>query len=616
MIRAPAINPIDAGGYRPSSDPASAQSSKPSGVAGSVRLVLAALLVPALLFALVAWRDRELVIRDAAKDADQSVAIFYQQARSVFAIQALAAALVDNRIRAMGWEEIADSAGLRSDLGSIVRRYPQIASISLIDPNGIVRNSSTPLPASPVSAADRDFFTALRARDIGTFIGQPFVGRVTGQHKFDVAMRRTGESKAFDGIIVVSVRTAYLTDFWQRTASRFDAATKLLRNDGAILARAPFPNAETRLGPGNPLMQAIGRGGSGSVTAISGIDGIARFYAYRRIDPYPVYLAHGIGIHAAERCWRTHLVTYGGLFGSAALVLVLVALVGARSARREAEALRHWRATGARLEEEARRRRATEDLLRQSQKMDALGQMIGEIAHDFSNILTIITGNLELLEMRVVDPEIAALVARTLAGAERGEKAVEALLAFARKRSPRCELFDANAALTKMTPLLQQALRPNIRLDMAFDRGALMVKADPNQTELAVLNLVVNARDAMPEGGLLRIRTRQTALAGDVHELVGDFVALTVADTGTGIAPELVSRVFEPFFTTKEPGRGTGLGLSMVAGFARQSRGGVAIDSVVGQGTTMTLYLPCVASPDDVAVELGPQPSVDLRAAA
>jgi signal transduction histidine kinase len=287
-----------------------------------------------------------------------------------------------------------------------------------------------------------------------------------------------------------------------------------------------------------------------------------------------------------------------------------------RSARREAVALQHWRDTGTRLEEEARRRRATEDLLRQSQKMDALGQMIGGIAHDFSNILAIITGNLELLEMRVADPEDGALVARALAGAAKGEKAIETLLAFARKRSPNREIFDANAALTNMTPLLRQALRPDIRLDVALGHGTLMVKADPNQAELAVLNLVVNARDAMPKGGLLRIRTRQVALAGDPDGLVGDFVALTVADTGTGIAPEIVSLVFEPFFTTKAPSRGTGLGLSMVAGFARQSRGAVAINSVVGQGTSMTLYLPRVTSTGEDAAGTAPDRAADLPAAA
>ncbi len=142
---------------------------------------------------------------------------------------------------------------------------------------------------------------------------------------------------------------------------------------------------------------------------------------------------------------------------------------------------------------------------------------------------------------------------------------------------------------------MHQALGSEINLETVLSPDLWQVETDPNQTGLAVLNIIVNARDAMPEGGCLEIKTANQVLNGEPDSLVGSFVALTFADTGSGIAPHLLSRVFEPFFTTKEPGKGTGLGLSMVYGFAKQSRGSVSIRSILGQGTTITLYLPCAS---------------------
>jgi signal transduction histidine kinase len=574
-----------------------------STVASPRWLVLATLLVPALLLGLVAWQDHVNDMRHARKDAMRTVAIFYHQASNVFAIDALAAALVDEKIRGMGWDEIGHSATLQKGLAAIVSRYPQISSLRLVDPNGFVRSSSTGLPTAPISTAGCDFFKALQERDSGIYISRPAVGHTHGSRHFNIALRRTSATGAFDGIIVVSVRSTYLTDFWKRTAPKLDVAAKLFRSDGTILAREPLPNAEMLLAANNPLLRAVGRSASGSLTAVSGVDGVERFYFHKKIDSFPVYLAYGIGVEAVARRSQQHLVVYGGVFGSAAIVLVLMALAFSRSARREAEALQHGRLVRSRLNAETARRSAAEEQLYQSQKMDALGQMIGGVAHDFGNILTIIVLNLELLDQRVVEPGCRKLVDNALTGAERAEKAIAALLGFARNQPLRSEIFDANMALRNMVPLLQQALRSDISLEMSLAPGVLTIEADPNRTALAVLNLVVNARDAMPERGVLQIRTRKVTLKGTVDGLVGDFAMLTVTDTGTGIAPDLLSRVFEPFYTTKGSQRGTGLGLSMVNSFAKQSRGAVAIESVVGQGTTITLYLPCAAPTGDDGVE-------------
>jgi len=209
--------------------------------------------------------------------------------------------------------------------------------------------------------------------------------------------------------------------------------------------------------------------------------------------------------------------------------------------------------------------------------------------------LAIISGNLELLRPRMTDVRSIQLAERALTAAERAEKSITSLLSFARRQPVRSERFDLNKALQDMDGLMHQALGAKISLETMLSPDLRQVETDPNQTGLAVLNIIVNARDAMPEGGSLQIKTANQVLNGEPDDLVGSFVALSFADTGSGIAPHLLSRVFEPFFTTKEPGKGTGLGLSMVYGFAKQSRGSVSIRSIVGQGTTITLYLPCAS---------------------
>jgi signal transduction histidine kinase len=557
------------------------------------RLLVAAFLVPALLFLIVAWHDRALVLEDAKRDVLRTVAIFEQHARNVFETHVLVAAQINERVRGMTWEEIGNSDQLRQNLKSICDQYPQVQSLWLLDPAGIVRNSSLDLPDTPIVSADRDFFVTLREKDVGTFISSPMIGRMNGFVNFNLARRRTGRSNEFDGVIVVSIRPPYFVQFWRNVISRLDRSAMLLvRADGAVLAREPFPNYEaSKLSPDSRLMRAITQADAGSYHAISPIDGVERIFAYRKVDRFPVYVGHGVAVEDALSVWRQHLFLYGSFFALATLGLGLMA-AAMRHASREANALNRWCAAARQLAEEAERRAATEEQLRQSQKMDALGQMTGGVAHDFNNVLSIITGNLELVKLRTTDPRSVHLIDRALKGAESAEKSISSLLSFARRQPLQLERFDLNKALEDMAELMRQALGSKIHLNMVLSPTLGEIEADPNQTSLAILNIVVNARDAMPKGGRLQIETANQVLTGKPDGLVGSFVAARFADSGKGIPRHLLSRVFEPFFTTKNRGEGTGLGLSMVYGFANQSGGTVAIDSTVGQGTAMTLYLP------------------------
>jgi signal transduction histidine kinase/ActR/RegA family two-component response regulator len=249
-----------------------------------------------------------------------------------------------------------------------------------------------------------------------------------------------------------------------------------------------------------------------------------------------------------------------------------------------------------RVAAEIQARLTAEEAFRQAQKMEAIGQLTGGIAHDFNNILTAIFGSLEMvLGSDEPDELTRRLVATALRSAGRGARLTQQLLAFSRRQVLQPKLVNLNDLLQEMRVLIQRAVGEAVEIGYALAPELPACLIDPAQFETAVLNLVINARDAMLGGGGLRIETRAAKLATDTGDLPrGDYVVLAVADTGAGMTAEVQARAFEPFFTTKEVGKGSGLGLSMVYGFAKQSAGTVQISSVAGAGTTMRIYLPAL----------------------
>ncbi|HEY6662122.1 MAG TPA: ATP-binding protein, partial [Sphingomicrobium sp.] len=239
--------------------------------------------------------------------------------------------------------------------------------------------------------------------------------------------------------------------------------------------------------------------------------------------------------------------------------------------------------------------RSLENQLIQAQKMDAIGKLTGGIAHDFNNLLAAVIGGLGLLERRAqLGEEQHRILGMTKRAAEQGSELVKRLLAFARRQKLEPRPIDIAALKDTVSDLLTHTLGGLVQIDWRIQRGVWAAFADQAQLELALINLIINARDAMPSGGTVTITaSKSRAGEGDMQGLgAGDYVVLTVADTGTGIAPEVLDKVMDPFFTTKDVGKGSGLGLSMVYGFAKQSNGLFRIDSEVGAGTTARLWLP------------------------
>jgi PAS domain S-box-containing protein len=283
--------------------------------------------------------------------------------------------------------------------------------------------------------------------------------------------------------------------------------------------------------------------------------------------------------------------------------------------RRVAERTRELASINELLQREMAEREQAEEALRHAQKMDAIGQLTGGIAHDFNNMLTGVLGALDLIQRRVAAGRVAEIdryINVAMASANRAAALTHRLLAFARRQSLNNRNVDINAMVSSMEELLRRTTGESIELCIELDAELRQTHTDEHQLENALLNLVINARDAMPEGGRLTVRSRNTPVFIQQGVIAPcEYVQLSIEDTGCGMSADVISRAFDPFFTTKPIGQGTGLGLSMVYGFIKQAGGHVQIDSVEGRGTRVDLFLPCliqVPSGDVIETDIGNPP--------
>ena len=263
-----------------------------------------------------------------------------------------------------------------------------------------------------------------------------------------------------------------------------------------------------------------------------------------------------------------------------------------------------------RLQAEMAEHRATEAALHQAQKLEAMGHLTGGIAHDFNNLLTVVVGNATLLSDHAADEPTRRRAAAILGIADRGERLIRQLLAFSRRRTLRPEAVGLQGRAPEIEELLHRSMREDIAVTIDLPADLWPVTVDPGEFELALLNIAVNAHDAMPNGGAFRLVARNTRCGGETASggLVGEFVAITLTDTGTGMPAEVMARAFEPYFTTKPAGLGSGLGLSQVYGFACQSGGSAVLGGAPGEGTAITLFLPRADAAPAMASEIAAQP--------
>ncbi len=561
-------------------------------------LLAASLLVPAVLLAGAAWQERRVLLDEAAQRADRTAEVLEEHTAAAFHAYELIFARVDEHLRAVPDE---GEAVRHAYLASIDHELREVGSLFLIDATGHITAHSRFYPVPSTDVSDRDYFIMLVPGAIGRepsavpdasglAIGVPNTGRFSGTTKLNIARATAAADGRFAGAISISVEQGYFAAFQRTLSGSLDDSMALIRADGAVLTRSPALTAEQMreaLTPEN-TRAVLGRLVGGMSTFTSPIDGVERISSYRKLADYPIYVGYGLSAAAVLAPWRIHLAVYGAVASVAALMLFGVTWLALRAAQDESRAR-------AGLVAEMGRREAAETALRQAQKMESVGQLTGGIAHDFNNLLAAVLGNLELLRKRLPDdPRLRRYVDGAVEGARRGAALTRRMLAFSRRQDLKLEAVDVPALVHGMADLLTRSIGPTIRVETRFPVRLAPAHVDANQLESALLNLVVNARDAMPKGGEVVVDGRQEEV-GLGHPLglrAGPYVVLAVTDTGQGMDAATLARATEPFFTTKAVGKGTGLGLAMVHGLAAQSGGTLHIRSSPGQGTTIELWLP------------------------
>ncbi len=564
------------------------------GARNSLRLLqwmmAASLALPIALFVIASTISYNSTNEIADREIERTLDVVHEHALKVFETIDRSLAEINEIVRGFPDESIrAREEGLHKRLKQLTVALPQLKSVWVFDPQGHALVNSLVSPAPGINFSDRDYFNAHVDHAIGTFIGVPLTPRqpYQGSRFFGVSRRRDSDDGSFAGVIQASVLPEYFESFYTRIGREPGNFFAIGRMDGVVLAHFPPLAGDIRLDPSG----AVGRNISASpdhglTTLLWPADNIERRLGYRRVSEYPIYVMAGLETQAIRARWFAtigqHLV-----FGVPATALLFLFL---------ALALRRTQ----HLQAEAARRRDAEEALKHSQRLEALGQITGGVAHDFNNLLTVIRASIDLLNRPQLPEERRQRYLNAIADAVvRATKLTAQLLAFARRQALKPELFDISACVQSRHDMLATLLGPTIEIAMRLPQEECLVNADAGQFETALFNMAVNARDAMQGRG--RIVISVEAEAKPRRETTqpispNGYVTVSVADTGIGIPPEQITRIFEPFFTTKEIGQGTGLGLSQVFGFARQSGGGVAVDSEVGKGSTFTIYLPRIPS--------------------
>jgi signal transduction histidine kinase/ActR/RegA family two-component response regulator len=559
-----------------------------SGRSGRVLLVLA-LVMPLVLFLGAAWHDYRAEMRIARERVAVMASTLAEHAETVLHSIDLVLSRIADRARGRSWDELRASKELHSFLQELRADLPQVESVFLVAPDGFIAASSRAFPVSPFDAREREYFKGARGQK-GIYISAPFRGQTQGTYAF--ALRRAlFRDDAFDGVIAVTVYPGYFEALYRATLERpgLSTASLVRHGDGTLLLRYPeVQNAPARLPPGSPVLRAAAGGAErGIFMGPSAVDGRLRLGGFARLRRFPLLVSYTMDRSVILNAWYTHLA----IFAIFAVLVGLALFVTARlTLARAAQQQRDLRL----LLEETERRQKAETKLQQSQKMEALGRLTGGVAHDFNNLLAAILGGIELALKHVDHPRALRLLGMASEAAQRGAKLTSHMLAFSRKRDVALQPVDTNAVLEGMHELLNRTIGGLIRVRYDLAPNAWSILADPVQLEVAVLNLAVNARDAMPLGGDLTLATRNLpssdpALPAELEP--GDYVLISVTDSGEGMPEDVQRKAFEPFFTTKGPGKGTGLGLSMVFGLATQIGGTAVIDSTPQRGTTVTLYL-------------------------
>jgi signal transduction histidine kinase/ActR/RegA family two-component response regulator len=551
-------------------------------------LLILVVLVPVVIYgALGAFRYYESASA-AERRVSRSLRVAHEHASKVLASAEALHERLGDLVEGKGAGELrAREPALHALLAARMRNQSQIESIWILGADGRPIASSLASPPPPFDYNDREYLQRHRIGGAGRFLSPPFRARLSGERVMDLSSRFDGPDGSFSGVINVSMRATYFESFYEALVNDEPGlAVNLFHQQGPIYVRWPvIPNAPDRLSASSPTLQRVAAGDQlGQTRGKSSVDGQFRIISFQRVGSYPLFVGTGMNITSLR----------DQVLGELALLLLLGAppfaaiYFAARAAlRRAQEAID----SAERLAEETATRRKAEEALLQAQKLEALGRLTGGVAHDFNNALMVVSNNAYLLA-RTVTGAAASQVQSIQRAVDSATKLTRQLLAFSRRQALVPETVDLAQKLPAARALLAPVLGGQVKLEIAVQQGTRPITVDMAELELALLNLAINARDAMPDGGSL------TIVACNAREplpprLAGrPAVAVQACDSGPGIPPELLTKVFEPFFTTKPVGQGTGLGLSQVYGLCERAGGVATIHNEAGRGAAITLYFP------------------------
>jgi signal transduction histidine kinase len=601
----------------------------------SISRSLQALALAVLMLILVATAQQLLAVRTAViADTERQMArldmVFAEQTgRAVETVDFILRNVIESLQSARAAPPV-DAARFDELLRRRIDGVRQLSEVEIADPEGQVLYSSRPGGPSPLPPTALAIIHAMAAEaQPGLRFSQPLKSQ-DGKWTALMLRRMTDRDGAFAGAAIAFLNLHYFEDFYKAVELNENGAILLHLRDGTVLARYPHDDAIVGQSYAElpPFKDILARDIAGTVVMDSPIDGSRRVLAIRALKAFPLAVNISVSEGAVLAGWRRQTWIFAAVAAAASSVIVGLLFLLAQRSRQVEELLGEYRSARDQAEEAHRRlveqmteRERAEAALRQAQRIEALGQLTGGVAHDFNNLLTVLTGNIDLLEGSPdLDPAARERLATMRAATERGAMLTGHLLAFARRQPLAPRPVDLNAVVAGMQELLRSALGPKVEMVLRPAEQLWPAMVDPTQIELMILNLAINSRDAMPEGGVVTIATRncrRAAPARPEEPAAGDYVVVEVGDTGVGMSPEVQAQAFEPFFTTKGPAGGSGLGLSQVFGTARQSGGDVQIDSAPGRGTLVTVYLPRAAvTAERLDLEPGERPEAGASHAA
>ena len=585
-------------------------------------LVAASLIFPLIVFGIAAFLSYDAQFKEAQGRLGRTVDIVHEHASKVFDTFETSERFMEALFEDQTDAQIRGREKYFSDrLRGVIDQLPQLRDLWVIDADGhpLVSGTVYPMPTG-LDLSDRDYFKVHKEKAVDAYVSEVVEARAADTNFFAITRKRVGKDGKFNGVYLVSIAPEYFTEFYARLPRDSTSIASLIRTDGAVLARYPISN-EKGVAPSAAILTAARDNPvAGFARGVSPIDGVERMIAYRLLPKQGVYVVTGLETNLIKGEWLEAMSRHLYFGIPATFAMFGLAIMALLRTRQEAAAFRQ-------LREETLRRHSTELALQQAQKMEAVGQLTGGIAHDFNNLLTIINGNLDTIRRRLgeavsAEPlrDLAAKLTqpleRAMAGAKSAAQLTHRLLAFSRRQPLKPARVDLNGLVASLSELLRRTLGEGVNIETVLAGGLWPAFADENQVENALVNLAINARDAMPNGGRLTIETANVYLdegyARRFTEVAaGQYVMLSVSDSGTGIPPDVLEKVFEPFFTTKPVGQGSGLGLAMVHGFVKQSGGHIRIYSEVDQGTTVKIYLPRMTGEGaGAAVPAGAEPAL------